>query len=891
MEPRIIRDVKRGSVLSGRYEIIEELGWGSETRIFRVFDTSLKEELALKILDPAVSRDEEAIENFKTELNSSRKIIHKNVCQIYDIGKESDVHFVTMEYVAGQDLKRLIRQTGHLALPTAINVAKQVCLGLSAAHRSGIIHQDLKPGHIMIDREGCVRILDFGMARSIHRKGAAGKDALSCPPEYMSPEQVEGAEIDLRTDIYSLGVILYEILAGSAPSNEDSSHDQPGKRKKAGLPSLCAINPMVPAELEKVIFKCLEREKDERYATVDDILADLNRIALDNPRFSGISSGKKTPKSLSGISFKRSPRPVLWILIMFLAITVLSFLIFKKRDLTASDRGMQMLLVLPFENLGLPDDEYFADGLSDEIMSRLAALKDLGVISRTSAFQYKNTDKTIKTIGEELNVDYVLEGTVRWNRESEGNGRVRVTVQLIRVADDTHLWADTYERQIEDIIPVQSEIADQVIRKLDLAILEPERIAMRENPTDNHEAYYAYLKAKTFAQTAYIGQDLNAYEEAIALLETAIGLDPDFLQAYLTLFEYQIRLYTVGLDRTEERLNSIQETLNKLVELSPDSPDVQMSQGLYSMRILRDYDRALEMFNSVQKVRPNLSPSFSGSIKRLQGDWEGCIADFERAFQLSPLSSDLAHTLGRCYAWINDYQKAEEWFTRALSIFPDLYYSKLGKARLPLLADGDLQAARIRLEALPRHVLTEYNLFELGLLERNYENVLERLLSSPYETFAEAQFFIPKDLALATVYSAMGNTEMMRLYATQAQNELEKEREGNPDDIRYCSSLGLAYAFSGNREAAVREGELALALYPASRDAFEGPRYILNLAKIYAIVGDKAKALDQLELLFSIPCGNNYSVSLLRLEPIWDSLRGSPRFQQLLTMSVRWQNN
>jgi len=891
MLPLFVREMKRGSVFSGRYEIIEELGQGELGSVFRAFDISLEKEVTLKILKPEISHDRETIEHYKTEFSSAAKIAHKNVCKMYDFGQESDLNFITMEYVSGQDLKRLIRQTGHLALSTAVGVAKQVCQGLAAAHRSGVIHRDLKPGHIMIDREGCVRILDFGMARSLQSEGEEGREIVNAAPEYMSPELAEGAEVDLRTDIYSLGIILYEILAGSVPFRGDSTLGLAVKHKTERPPSPSESNPMVPEELERVIFKCLEKDREKRYSTVDDVYDDLDRIDIEISRFNRNGSGQKTPKSLPGMNLTKPSRAFLWTVLMILVVAVFSLLIFKKRDLAASDTGMQMLVVLPFENLGLPDDEYFSDGLSEEIMSRLAALKELGVISRTSAFQYKNTDKTVKKIGEELRVNFVLEGTVRWNRGPDGNGRVRVTAQLIRVADDTHLWAESYERQIDDIFSVQGEIADQVIKKLDIAILEPERLAVRENPTENLRAFDSYLKAKTAAVKAYIGQDRHEYEKAIEFLNTAVSLDPNFLQAYITLFNDHMHLYRMGLDRTEERLSLIQETLNRLEELAQDSPDVQMSQGLYFMWILRDYDRALEMFDSVQRMRPNLSPSYSASIKRLRGDWEGCIADFERAFQLNPLSSDLAHILGRCYAWINDFQIAEEWFTRALSIFPDLYYSKLGKARLPLLAHGNLQETRILLETLPQHMLTEYNLFELGMLERNYEDVLERLLASPFDTLAEAQFYIPKDLALASVYSAMGNTGLMQAHAEMATVELEQKRGENPEDDRFCAALSLAYAYSGNHEAAVREGERAVALFPVSKDAFEGPRYILNLAKIYALVGDAAKALDQLEFLFSIPCGNNYSIPLLRLDPAWDSIRGHPRFKRLSAASVHWQHN
>jgi serine/threonine protein kinase len=889
--PLSVPDMKRGSLFFNRHEIIEELGKGELGTVFRVFDRILKREAVLRILKPEICLENETVERLKKELDSAGKIVHENVNRMYEFGQKHGCCYVTMEYVPGQDLRGLIRQTGHLSLPTAVHIAKQLCRGLAAAHRSGVIHCGLNSGCVNIDREGQVRILDFGMIRPfLHEIGGVRWGNVRNAPEYESPELAGESGIDLRTDIYSLGVILYEMVTGRIPFSEDTFLGQSKKNKKEKPLNPSEIRPVLPPELEKIIFKCLEKDKEKRYSSADDVYADLDRIDKGLSDFRRITSGRTTPESDSALNLRNPARILLWAVLTICVAAVFSFLVLKKKDLAASDTGMKMLAVLPFDNLGHPEDEYFSDGLSEEIMSRLAALRELGVISRTSAFHYKNTEKTIKKIGEELGVDFVLEGTVRWNRNPEGQGRVKVTVQLIRVADDTHLWAGIYERLIEDIFSVQTEIADQVIKKLDIAILEPERLALSENPTKNLDAFDAYLKARTVSLKGYIEQDLREYERAIELLNEAVTLDPDFLQAHLLLFDCHIRLYRVGLDRTKERLNSIRQILEKVQNLAPDSPEVQMIQGLYEMWIVRDYDRALDLFSAVQRVRPNLSPSYSANIHRLRGNWKACIANFERAFQLNPLSSDLAHMLGRCYAWICDYKKSEEWFNRALSIFPDLYYSKLGKARLPLLERGDTREARMLLEGLPEHVLTEYNWYELEMMERNFEDLLERLMVSPYEEFSEAQFYIPKDLALASVYSAMGNKEKMRVYSEEAQRELRQKREENPDDIRFSSALGLASAYAGNFQEAIREGERAVTLYPVSRDAFEGPRYILNLAKIYALVGNSEKAFDQLEFLFSIPCGNNYSIPLLRLDPVWDSLRRHPRFRRFLSASVHWQN-
>jgi serine/threonine-protein kinase len=264
------------------------------------------------------------------------------------------------------------------------------------------------------------------------------------------------------------------------------------------------------------------------------------------------------------------------------------------------------------------------------------------------------------------------------------------------------------------------------------------------------------------------------------------------------------------------------------------------------------------------------------------GKWNEAIANYEKAFLLNPRVADNAHLLGRLYALIGRYEESERWFERALGIWPGQYYSRLGLARLPVLARGDTQEGRARLEKLSPHRLTEYNWFLLGLLERNFDGVLTRLAASAYDYFAEANFYIPIDLAYATAYHYKKLDPSMIAYTEKARHLLEKALAESPEDSRYHASLGLAYAYLGRKEEAVREGRRAIELYPMSRNAFEAPRGFWNLAAIYTIAGEYEEAVRQLEYLMSVPCGNTYSPALLRIDPQWDPLRAYPRFQALL---------
>lgn len=875
-------ELTRGSIFAGRYEIIEELGEGGMGKVYRVEDKKIHEEVALKLIKPEIAADKRTIERFGNELKFARRIAHRSICKMYDLGEEGKTHYITMEYVPGENLRNMIKMMGQLSTGQVIAIARQVCEGLAEAHRLGVIHRDLKSSNIMIDRHGQSRIMDFGIARSIEAKGITERGVMVGTPEYMSPEQVDGMKADEQSDIYSLGVIMYEMATGRLPFSGESSLSIALKHKTQTPFDPRQLNPQIPKDLSVIILKCMEKERQRRYQNAEELLSELEKLEKAVPTVDRAVPAIK-PITLRDVLVTSKKR---WVLIATLFSVIIlagvSFLLFRKEGPALHPSTQKMLVVLPFENLGPPEDEYFADGLTEEITSRLAALHGLGVISRTSAFQYKDTDKTVRQIGEELGVDYVLEGTVRWNRSPDGKGRVRVIPQLIRVQDDTHFWSERYDRVIEDIFSVQSEIAEQVIKQLDITVLEPERKALYAKPTENLKAYDYYLRAIKQFTNAWLSQDAKEYEKTFELFDKAVEQDPEFTLAFIYRASIHRHMYTVGVDRSDERLQKAKKDIDRALEIAPDLPEAQLQLAQYYVIALQDFERALQIFESVQRARPNISPYHLGYYQIRLGKWEQGLQNLERTFKLNPRSFDTAHILGRCYAWVGRYDKSVQWFDRALSIYPDLYYSKLGLARLPLLSKGDTKQARVLLEKLRPHVLTDYNLFYLNLYERNYQGALDLLASSPYDAFQEAHFYIPKDLAYAIACHAMGDNAMMRTHADGVRIELEKTIGERPEDTRLYAALGLAYAFLGRKEDAIREGSRAVNLYPVSKDAFEGTRYIQKLAMIYTVVGEHEEAINQLEYLLSIPSGNVISVPIVRLDPIWDPLREHPRFQRLL---------
>jgi serine/threonine protein kinase len=670
--------LKRGTTFAERYDLIEELGTGGMGKVYKAFDKKIEEEIALKMLRSEITGDKKTLSRFSNELKIARKIVHKNVGRMYDLGEAEGVHFITMEYIPGEDLKSFIKRSGQLTVGKALSIAKQICEGLSDAYELGVVHRDLKPQNIMIDNDGNARIMDFGIARSLKAEGMTAEGTVIGTPEYMSPEQAEGEETDSRSDIYSLGVVLFEMLTGRIPFEGKTPLSIAMKHKSETPPNPKVINVQIPNNLNWLILKCMHKVKDKRFQSTQELLSEIVEIEEGTSGFKRIAAKKKIGLDVRMHKFR--PYFIPAGIVLAAVVILLGFLLFSGREpaqehpdieTVSGIQWINSIAVLPFRDFSpAKDQEAFCDAMTDAIIGRVSRLDGLKVISMTSVMNYKSPDRNVKNIGKELNVNTILEGSIQ--RE---DNRIRVNAQLINVADYSHLWSDSFDREIESIFKVQDQISQSIAEALKMKLTLDKGEKQKGDPVkitpESLEAYDYYSKGMHFTKSKYILTfQEDDFKAGVDMFEKALKIDKDYAPAYLGLaWAYEHHYQVTG---SQDDFELAHENSVKAYELAPDSAMAIALRGYCLYEYDGEIDEAFQTIKEALEVNPNIGEVnfIAGACLLYHGLYDPAIKYLAKTIELDPYYFWTPYKLAMCYMNTGDFDKATLYFEKYFEIAP-----------------------------------------------------------------------------------------------------------------------------------------------------------------------------------------------------------------------------
>jgi TolB-like protein/Flp pilus assembly protein TadD len=659
-----------GTLFAGRYQIIEELGSGGMGRVYKVLDKELDTLVVLKVLLPEVAADPETIPRFRNELKLSREISHQNVCRMFDLNWSEGTYYITMEYVGGESLKNILLMTKKMSAASTINLAKQICSGLSEAHRHGIVHRDLKPGNILIDRGGNAKILDFGLARSIESQGITATGIIIGTPQYMSPEQVQEKTIDQRSDIYSLGVLMYEMLTGQLPFDGDSPVRVALKHVNEKPIEPKNLNPKIPLAVSRVILKCLSKAKEDRYSSAEELSVELSRIEETLSKTETDDFPKKEKAGLTGI-FMIKRKWIVWAGLAFL----IGLLAWAAPGLLWKDSGkvFESIAVLPFklDNIGQGQEletEYLADGIIEGIITKLAKLPGLKkVIARSSVFQYKEKEIDPQVVGRELGVQTLLA-----SRLSRYGDELSISVELVDAADNRRIWGDNYRIRKNQIFEIQDDITQSITDSLRLELTGEERERIAKRYTESSEAFKAYARG----QYLWNKRTQTDILKAIGYFNEALDIDPNYALAYTGLSLSYLLLPEYGNYLPKDGYQKAEEYALRALQIDSDLAEARTALAQVKRRYHLDWDAAEKEYKRALELDPNYAMAYHwyGYDMMCMARYDEAIRMIERAHELDPLSLVINRNLGQVYYRSGQYERGKEIFQGILAKNPNFSY-------------------------------------------------------------------------------------------------------------------------------------------------------------------------------------------------------------------------
>jgi serine/threonine protein kinase/Flp pilus assembly protein TadD len=871
----------------GDYDLLEQIGRGGQGVVFRARQKSLNRTVALKVISLGQWASDAHLKRFRREAEAAARLEHPCIVPIYEVGERDGSCYFSMKFVEGGQLDEVAK---HEPLPMrhAAELIAKVARTVHYAHEHGILHRDIKPGNILLDQKGEPHLTDFGLARLIESESTVTRTLeVLGTPSYMAPEQAVGnnAAISSVTDVYGLGAVLYQLLTGQPPFAGGTTYETIKLLLDSEPSSPRLLNPKVNRDLSTICLKCLEKDPDRRYPSALALAEDLEHWLKHEPiqaRRTGVfTRGKKW--------VRRNPTSALLAASLIALAAAVGWNLWNSEVI--SRPVTKGIAVLPFENLsGDPNSAYFADGIQEEILTRLAKIADLKVISRTSTQHYQNKPRNLSEIAKQLGVANIVEGSVQKTAD-----QLRVNVQLINAQSDSHLWADTYDRKLTDILGVESEIAKRVAESLQAELTGGEQRSLAVKPTNNPEAYDAYLRGLAFEARGFDSSPpiADLVKNAAGFYERAVQLDPNFSLAWTRLSRADAFLYFNGEDSSPaSRRDGAKRALENARKLEPNFPETLLALGYYQYHVLRDYMAAKTTFSRVSKMLPGNSevPTALGRVTRREGHWNESIAYSEQALALDPRNVELLSDAAWTYRIIRRFRAALKLCDRALDITPNDPNVMAAKASI-YQTQGDVQEAAGLLSEINEQTPSE-DAFATKItqlrLERNYGEAV-RLLQARLALFHSPSEYDKgvDQLALALTQRFAGDPASAKITAEQARNTLEPVFRNQPDDFVFAGLLSQAYAAMGEKGSALQVAQRAIVLMPRAKDAVSGPALEQNLAFILTIFGENSRAILILTQLLQTPYRNwlygptLLTPALLRLDPIWDPLRSDPAFQKL----------
>jgi serine/threonine-protein kinase len=872
--------------------IERELGRGGMATVYLAHDLRHARPVALKVLrsDLATTLGPE---RFLLEIRTTARLQHSHILPVFDSGEDSGHLWYVMPYVEGESLRLRLTREKQLPVDDAIQITRNVLSALAYAHACGVVHRDIKPENILLERGDAV-LGDFGIA---HAVTAAGSERLTetgltlGTPAYMSPEQSAGERaLDGRSDLYSLGCVLYEMLAGAPPFTGPSAQAVLARHALDPVPPLRTVRSAVPGHVEAAVRKALEKVAADRFGTAAEFAEALIAGALMTPPLASTTGGDAagTPSFSVQPPQTRGVRRVLGAL--GLAVLAGASIVLSRRSPSPATTtapaapAVTRLAVLPFENLGDSADAYFADGITDAVRGKLTALSGLRVTARTSSSQYRTTRKSPQQIGKELGVQYLLTGTVRWQKAPDGGSRVQVSPELIEASSAAAKWQAPFDAAMTDMFKVQGDIAERVAGALDVALGAKEYQILAEKPTQIFGAYDAFLKGEELSGRGS-GAGPTTLHRAVGHYRQAVALDSTFVMAWVRLASLHSIIFYGGYGGRTAGLaeaDAARRAAERALALRPDGYEGHLAMGSYYLIAVGEYQRALNEATQGLRIAPGRPEllNLAASAEMSLGLWDSALVHSQRGQLLDPRSFDAAKSVALVLVYMRRYPEALATCERGLMLAPgDPYLLRL-KA-ITSVALGDLSGAQTairvspRREGVPEVALNEIMAF--WWLEAEDQRRLVHL--SPVSFDHDTSTW---GAVLAETYWLLGDKVRARVYADSARRIYEALIQNSHDyytDAVRHSSLGLMLAYLGRRSDAVRDGTRGMVLMPVAKDAINGAWIQYQLARIYLLVGESEKALDQLEPLLRTP--SFLSPGWLRLDPGLASLRGNPRFERL----------